>query len=276
MTHEQKIARWIGPGRTGTEIGPGNSPIPGFIPAPIYVDCFKEFGFEACRADYYGHATALPFHDNSLDYVASSHVLEHVANPVAALAEWYRVLRPGGIIYLVVPDRRRTWDRTRKLTPVEHLLDDYIRGTNACDPTHIDEYAFESDWSASESGIGGVGLEKETLARGMHEAVARGEQINIHFHTFEPENLRDLFETLQTWPRLRFNWEVIDEAEAFPEGNPNGLFLAARVSKGWLDRARAGAFDATAAPDRRAAVVRPDARPFDEFARTCTGLGGVA
>ena len=32
--------------------------------------------------------------------------------------------RPGGIIYLVVPDRRMTFDRTRPLTTVDHLLDD--------------------------------------------------------------------------------------------------------------------------------------------------------
>ena len=87
MTHEEKIAQWIGPGKVGTEIGPGSAPVPGVDPAPIYVDCFKTFAAAPCRADYYGHACALPFHDHSLDYVLASHVLEHVANPVRALAE---------------------------------------------------------------------------------------------------------------------------------------------------------------------------------------------
>src|SRR6185503_5259726 len=110
MTHEEKIAHWIGAGKVGTEIGPGATPVPGLEPPPIYVDCFKEFGAAPNRADFYGHACALPFHDHSLDYVLASHVLEHVANPVAALAEWYRVVRPDGIIYLIVPNRLSTFD----------------------------------------------------------------------------------------------------------------------------------------------------------------------
>jgi len=34
--------------------------------------------------------------DNGYDFVLSSHCLEHVANPLAALQEWRRVTRPGG------------------------------------------------------------------------------------------------------------------------------------------------------------------------------------
>ncbi len=143
MTHAEKIARWLPPrtGLLGCEIGAGASPIPGLDPAPIYVDCFKAFGAAPNPADYYGHACSLPFHDHTLDYVVASHVLEHVANPVAALAEWYRVVRPGGLLYLVVPNRRAAWDRDRELTPVAHLLDDFVAGTTARDTTHIDEFA---------------------------------------------------------------------------------------------------------------------------------------
>ena len=176
MTHEEKVAHWIGRGTRGVEIGPGTSPVPGLEPRPVYVDCFKAFGAEASLADYYGHAGALPFHDHSLDYVVASHVLEHVANPAAALAEWRRVTRPGGIIYLVVPDRRMTFDRTRPLTTVDHLLDDLAAGTTACDPTHIDDFAHGVNWSlfSPDTPPDQITAVRETLARGMHEAVARG------------------------------------------------------------------------------------------------------
>lgn len=277
MTHEEKIAQWIGPGKIGTEIGPGHNPIPGFAPAPIYVDCYKEFGWQPVKADYYGHACALPFHSNSLDYVASSHVLEHVANPVAAFAEWYRVLRPGGMIYLVVPNRLATWDRARPLTTVEHLLEDYVNGTTACDATHIDDFAYGCDWSrySPDTPPEAIPQARASLAQGMHEAVARGEDINIHFHTFEPATVRELVETLRYWPKRRFNWEIIDETDGFPGADPNGIFMAIRVQKGWLDRAQADAFDVTAKGNRRAAVVRADAKPFADWARDCIGLGGV-
>lgn len=287
MTHEEKIARWIQPGGVGTEIGAGVSPVPGLNPPPIYVDCFKSFGADPNRADFYGHACALPFHDHALDYVIASHVLEHVANPVAALAEWYRVLRPGGIIYLVVPDRRATWEHTRGLTPVAHLLEDFRRGTTACDPTHIDEFVFEADWSrySPETPAEEVPAKQAELARGMHEAVARGEDINIHFHTFEPSNLRELLETLAQPSRLaaagpadravpRFHWEILETAEHFPASCPNGVLAVVRVHQGWRARADAAAFRLRTGGDRRA-VLRADAQPFGEWAERTPGLGGA-
>ena len=45
----------------------------------------------------------LPFADNSFDAVFSLSVLEHVKDPFAAAAEIKRVLKPGGILYAVVP-----------------------------------------------------------------------------------------------------------------------------------------------------------------------------
>lgn len=276
MTHLEKITRWIGPGSIGTEIGAGHSPLPGLDPPPIYVDCFKDFGGAPAHAEYYGHAAALPFHANSLDYVATSHVLEHTANPVAALAEWYRVLRPGGIIYLVVPDRRQTWDRGRELTPVAHLLDDFVRGTTSCDPTHVDEFVHGLDWSlySPTTPPGDIPAERTRLARGMHEAIARGEGINIHFHTFEPQSLIELLETLQTWPTRRFRWEILDHAEYFPAETPNGILAVLRVKKTWSDVAVANTFRRQH-PDRARAVLRDDAEPFSSFTRKPIERGGV-
>jgi len=49
----------------------------------------------------------LPFPPLSLDFAVSIHSLEHVADPRQALAEIKRVLRPGGWLYLGVPNRRR-------------------------------------------------------------------------------------------------------------------------------------------------------------------------
>lgn len=277
MTHEEKIAQWIGPGKTGVEIGAGASPVPGLDPRPIYVDCFKSFGAEPNLADYYGHACALPFHDHSLDYVVASHVLEHVANPVAALVEWVRVVRPGGIIYCVVPDRRHTWDHPRGLTPASHLLEDFLLRTTACDPTHIDEFAQGVDWSrfSPATPADDIPAARDSLARGMHAAVARGEDINIHFHTFEPGNLRELLLTLTAWPPRRCKWELLDLVDGFPAATPNGILAVLRVHKGWLARAEADAFHLRAGADRRQAALRADAEPFATWSARTPGLGGV-
>lgn len=43
--------------------------------------------------------------DETFDYVFSSHCLEHLADPVTALRNWWRILRPGGKLILVLPHR---------------------------------------------------------------------------------------------------------------------------------------------------------------------------
>ena len=65
----------------------------------------------------------LPFKDNTLDYVLTSHVIEHFFDPVKALREWHRVIKPGGYIFIIAPHMDRTFDKRREVTPVAELLD---------------------------------------------------------------------------------------------------------------------------------------------------------
>jgi len=77
--------------------------------------------------------------DASYDFVLASHVLEHVANPLRALAEWARVLRSDGLLVLVLPHRDATFDHRRPVTPLAHFQDDERRGVGEDDRTHEDE-----------------------------------------------------------------------------------------------------------------------------------------
>ena len=53
----------------------------------------------------------LPFPDASFDAVVMKDLLEHVADPVAVVAESRRVLRPGGRVFASSPDAQRwVWD----------------------------------------------------------------------------------------------------------------------------------------------------------------------
>ena len=38
------------------------------------------------------------------DYVYSSHCLEHMEDPPRAIADWWSLVKPGGVLFLVVPD----------------------------------------------------------------------------------------------------------------------------------------------------------------------------
>jgi SAM-dependent methyltransferase len=63
-------------------------------------------------------AAQIAVEDASYDFVLASHVLEHCANPLKVLQEWRRVLKPSGVLFMVLPDRRFTFDHRRPVTPL--------------------------------------------------------------------------------------------------------------------------------------------------------------
>ncbi len=83
----------------GLEIGCGMEKA---YPHFIGVDNGHHFGRGA--ADIVADACDLSmFADGSMDFVFSSHVLEHMEDMGKALAEWGRVIKPGGYLVLYVP-----------------------------------------------------------------------------------------------------------------------------------------------------------------------------
>ncbi|MCC6808199.1 MAG: class I SAM-dependent methyltransferase [Deltaproteobacteria bacterium] len=73
--------------------------------------------------------TRLPFPDASFDVVIASHILEHLSNTHAAFADWYRVLKPGGLLLIGVPMHlvvvswlMRLWYRLRGRRPYGHCV----------------------------------------------------------------------------------------------------------------------------------------------------------
>ncbi|MBI4892888.1 MAG: class I SAM-dependent methyltransferase, partial [Acidobacteria bacterium] len=79
--------------------------------------------------------------DASQDFVIANQVLEHLENPLLALENFLRVLKPGGIAFLSLPDQRFTFDSARPITPFAHLLDDYRLGPGQSRETHYREWA---------------------------------------------------------------------------------------------------------------------------------------
>ena len=54
--------------------------------------------------------------DEKVDYVISSHNLEHIPNPIKFLNTCEKVLKNEGLLILALPDYRCCWDRFRPLT----------------------------------------------------------------------------------------------------------------------------------------------------------------
>lgn len=79
--------------------------------------------------------------DASVDFLIASHVIEHCKDPISTVESWLRVLRPGGILFLVVPDRRNRYDRHRPLTTLDHVVRDYTDGPMWSQWGHYEEHA---------------------------------------------------------------------------------------------------------------------------------------
>jgi phosphatidylethanolamine/phosphatidyl-N-methylethanolamine N-methyltransferase len=94
-----------------------------------------KLGFEVQPGD------RLTYSDNSFDRVVASHVLEHIYQPHLALKEWYRVLRHGGVLSILIPtDPGIAWRLGRNLGPRKNAMAkgiayDYVMArehVNAC------------------------------------------------------------------------------------------------------------------------------------------------
>lgn len=213
----------------GLEIGAHQLPFAGL--APFYTDLVALYAGSAGRVDFISDARALPLANATLDYLCSSHVLEHLADPIAALHEWHRVLRPGGNLYLVVPDRRFTFDEPRAVTPSEHLLQDFAEGaTFERNAPHIDEFVFQTDWARLHPEIpAGQRAEQQRRVRdGYRRDLAAGKSIDIHFHTFTPESVDRLLQAAGLVGGKSPKFEVLARAERYPVGREDGIALLLR------------------------------------------------
>ncbi len=110
------------------------------------------------------------------DFLVAAHVIEHMRNPIGTIVHWMRVLKPGGTLYLVVPDKRRTFDRARVRTMFEHLVLDYRQPSRERDFEHFLDFAHHVHQKPGDEAI--------AYARQLEQ-----EDYSIHFHTFLPKDL---------------------------------------------------------------------------------------
>jgi SAM-dependent methyltransferase len=140
-------------GGTGIEIGALHNPAPVTdIARVLYVDYLPVAELLTRYPGFTGASLVEPdiiddgetlhkVHYTDLDFVIASHFIEHCQNPIMTLQTMLSKLRPGGIVFLVVPDKRYTFDVRREITPFEHLLRDYEEGPQWSHRAHYEELA---------------------------------------------------------------------------------------------------------------------------------------
>ncbi len=144
------------------------------------------------------------------DYVIASHLIEHVPNPIGWLQEVAQVLRPGGILSLVVPDKRYCFDVNRVDTQMRDWIDWSMRGLTV--PTFSQMYDFFANVVTIDGSVDTAGLWAGTASyagvrradvpdadRAAYEMCQQqkrtGEYFDVHGSVYTPRSFLSLLET---------------------------------------------------------------------------------
>ena len=130
------------------------------------------------------------------DYVVASHVIEHVPDLVAWLADLRGVLTDDGVIALAVPDQRRCFDALRQPTVLADVVDAHLRGATVPSARQVFDHYFTAvhwggrivwDVEAPLGELAPVHPESEALER-AREVAAGGDYDDVHCWVFTPRS----------------------------------------------------------------------------------------
>lgn len=120
------------------------------------------------------------------DFVMSSNAFEHIANPLKALCEFLRILKPKGILLLVLPNKDTpNFDHRRSITKMQHLIDDFRNDVLEDDLTHLGEELLLHD----------LPMTPECGDRNffMERSLRNFENRCLHQHVFDMDLLEQIF-----------------------------------------------------------------------------------
>jgi len=105
ITFLQTAAQELAPGANLLDVGAGDAPYRELFSHLDYVTCdWENTQYEpAVPSDISGNADSIPVPDASFDAILNTQVLEHVPEPGRVLDEFWRVLRPGGRLWISAP-----------------------------------------------------------------------------------------------------------------------------------------------------------------------------
>lgn len=138
------------------------------------------------------------------DWIIASHVIEHVPDLVSFLRQCESLLKPGGKLALVIPDKRYCFDCLSGVTSTGELLDAYAEKRTRPSPGKVfDHIARASRRGAAVAWARGAPGELEFIhefaqAREMwSRAAATSEYIDVHCWRFTPASFHLLLSDLQ-------------------------------------------------------------------------------
>jgi predicted SAM-dependent methyltransferase len=138
------------------------------------------------------------------DYVLACHAIEHVTDIVRFLQDCEKLLKPGGRLVLVVPDKRFCFDALLPVSTVGQALQVYHEGRSRHSPGRVfDHISMRSRRNGAdiwlEADLDGVELlNSKALAQGEFERLRNSDDyVDIHGWQFTPSSFRYLIKSLR-------------------------------------------------------------------------------
>jgi predicted SAM-dependent methyltransferase len=221
-SREDKVFHLLDKTSLGLEIGPSHNPI-----APkkkgFNVHILDHASAAELRYKYQGHGVNLDnieevdfvWQGESLqeligetscyNWIIASHVIEHVPDLISYLQQCEALLKPDGILSLVIPDKRFCFDYFSSSSSTGNVLDAYAeKRVKPSDGQVFDHIANASKrngniaWGADE--LGGANELVHTFAEAQAhwiKSVSTTDYIDVHGWRFTPASFRLLISDLQ-------------------------------------------------------------------------------
>lgn len=138
------------------------------------------------------------------DYVIASHVIEHVPDLVGWLRDVRSILKDGGVLSLVVPDRRFTFDYRRPTSAISAIIDAHLAQLRRPSPGQVyDHFSHVVHLDAKDAWAGD--FVPEDLRRKFSDDIAvqkmvlaedSEDYIDVHCWVFTPQSFFTTFRDL--------------------------------------------------------------------------------
>ena len=150
--------------------------------------------------------------DNTQDFVIANHFIEHCQDTIGTIENMLRVLKPGGILYSAIPDKRGSFDIDRDVTSIEHMWRDHIESPAGSKREHF------------ESWVRYVGHYQDNVEVANQVDRLIEMDYSIHYHVFTQESWLELFVSLQQRLPIKFEIELV-----FNNGSHEIILIARKI-----------------------------------------------